>query len=198
MEAIVTPPSAKKHLLQAQRLRERCDALAAVVQGAQSFYSAATTVQKMLMETTLGASIFYLRGRKCDLWDGFISKDALTRWQETGKKQSEEHTHPRRITGRKLLQLPQTELTGENLEKLYLNEYGKFTYVTSKENGKLRRYQSVDVFICAEHACEKAGVERLNAKEIFKKQLGTEDITLPDLYSRLPKLVKACGSSENL
>jgi hypothetical protein len=176
---------------QTQRLKERCGALAAMVRGVQPFYSNGTTTQKQLIETTLGASVFYLGGRKCDLWDGFISADALKAWKDSGKRPSEEHTHPRRITGQKLLQLHQTELTDGNLEKLYLNEYGKFTFVTSNENRKLRPHQSEGVFTCAEDACKKAGIDRRDAKEIFKEQLGAEEITLPDLYSRLRKLVKA-------
>ena len=91
-----------------EKIRERCEALIAVVQGVRPFYQQATEYNKAFIETTVGAALFYLPTRK-SLWTGKISREA----KERGEK-SPDHPIPEgksqrlkfcRWTGR-MIQIP--------------------------------------------------------------------------------------------
>tara|TARA_B110000240_G_C13341819_1_gene385843 strand:+ start:101 stop:613 length:513 start_codon:yes stop_codon:yes gene_type:complete len=96
---------------------------------------------KAFLETIIGAAIFYLPGGK-KLFNNQISKDA---WN-SGKPKSKltkEHFYPRKWSAKQLLTQDVIHFKGdgETLKQLYLNKYGLYNLVTSKENTSLRELQ---------------------------------------------------------
>lgn len=92
---------------------------------------------KSFFQTVLGAAIFYLpHPESC--WDGRISVKAINHAIEGGKL-VKDHIIPRKLASKILLELPKP-LSIDEFNAVYWEVYSKFTYVTTKENYKLRNY----------------------------------------------------------
>src|SRR5260370_37294235 len=102
-----------------QKLVERSAVLAELVRAMKPIYSRvdATDTQKDLLETMIGAAIWYMPQSK-ELWTGRISKEAL-KAKANGEKTCKDHNYPRKVAGRELLSLHDHELTGAHLLQLY-------------------------------------------------------------------------------
>ena len=137
-----------------ERIRAKCEAVLKLVIGVQQYYNSTDDKdRKAIIETTIGAAIWYLPKSKKYLFTGKISKEAI----DKGEK-SEEHLFPRKIAAKKILEFNWTAET-EPVEKfmtLYIEEYGRYNYVSKAENKKLAKFQKDEKF---DTAYERAGIE---------------------------------------
>jgi hypothetical protein len=144
------------------KLKERCEVLEKVVISISDTYWAEETTddQKKLIETILGAAIWYLPHNK-KYWTGKISKGAREALENNKKaKMTKEHQFPRKIAAKELLKEKEKIANKEtSLQTLYEEKYAKFNFVTPQENKKISRHQRDDVFIDIETAYRKAGIE---------------------------------------
>lgn len=116
------------------------------------YHNLTDTDARSVIETTVGAAIFYLPKSKEKLWTGMISEAALQQ-----NKRCEDHIYPRKITAIELLtHVPQSL---PQFEQLYWNKYGKYHYVTSEENRMLVKYQKTGEFTSPEEAYESCGIK---------------------------------------
>lgn len=107
---------------------------------------------KSVIETTIGAGIFYLPKNKYKLWTKMISEAAFQQ-----NKRCEDHIYPRKITAIELLSnVPQSVA---EFEELYWNKYGKFHFVTPEENRMLVKYQKTGQFTTPEEAYRSCGIK---------------------------------------
>lgn len=161
------------------KLKERCEVLEKVVFSISDTYWADVTTddQKKLIETILGAAIWYLPHNE-KYWTGQISIGAKEALENNKKaKLTKEHQFPRKIAAKELLKQKVNKANNEaSLQKLYEEKYAKFNFVTPQENKKISRHQRDDVFIDIETAYQKAGIELI-------------EITLDDL-KKLRKGIK--------
>lgn len=137
----------------------RCDALAAVLESLRPIYKVATLDQQDLIETMIGAAIWYIP-KPNGWWTGMVSKAAIQSFHpdRNGRpKMSEEHVYPRKLTARQLL-LDFT-VDGVALRKLYREKYCKIHFITPAENKVLVQHQRAKTFITPDEAYIRAGVE---------------------------------------
>lgn len=122
-------------------------------------YSDATARQRALLETIIGASLWYIP-KPVRAWTGKISVGALQAFHpESGignPRLSEEHVYPRKIAARLLLTDP--ALTGLSLAQQFRATYGRVHLITPEENKAVQRYQRVDVFSTPDAAYSAAGI----------------------------------------
>lgn len=133
--------------------------------------------QRGLLETLIGAGIFYLPQNKF-FFSGKISKAALEKIKiEPNLKLVEEHGFPRKVSGHKLFNEYLEVIKNDNTAfcNLYIEKFGKFNLVLKEENQKLKKYQKTSVFISEIEAYKDAEIELV-------------DFTNEDLY--LPQLKK--------
>lgn len=124
--------------------------------------------QKGMLETLIGARIFYLPSSK-KLFSGMISIDALNLIKSNPSiKLVEEHGFPRKVAGKKLLTEHLEELKSDEgkLENLYVNQMGKYNLVLKDENNRLKKHQKTDVFISESAAYELAGIKLVSIQNI--------------------------------
>jgi hypothetical protein len=95
----------KRKLPRDEKLSQRCEVLAAVVTALHPLYANSTQTQKELLETIIGAAIWYLP--ECDgLSSGKMSAKALEECMRDPKqlaKPTKEHFYPRKQAGADLL-----------------------------------------------------------------------------------------------
>tara|TARA_B100001250_G_C19775680_1_gene779428 strand:+ start:678 stop:1130 length:453 start_codon:yes stop_codon:yes gene_type:complete len=137
-------------------LEEKCEALLKLVLGIQGYYKTTSSENKRLIETTIGAAIWYLPKSKKFLFTGKISKEAKEK-----KEKSEDHLYPRKIAAMEILNLNWSEEVNplKTILNLFLKKYGRYNYVSKTENKKLIPFQKSGVFISPEIAYKKAGIE---------------------------------------
>lgn len=108
---------------------------------------------KSFIETTIGASIFYLPTNKTT-FSGYISEQAS---QLDKKLWVKEHQFPRKITASMLFQsLPKTI---NELIHIFNTQYGIWNYVTKKENSLLKKYQKSSEFKNPTESYELANIK---------------------------------------
>ncbi len=143
-------------------LQDQCSVLEQAINAIAPIYNADSINerQKALLETMIGAAIFYLPG-KSELYSGWISKRAWESLLDGNKKLTEEHRYPRKLAGKQLLSLAYQnfEEPGRSLQDLYLKEYGVFNLVLAKENNELRKHQKEINFINIETCYSIAGIQ---------------------------------------
>ncbi len=128
-------------------LENKCNALLKMIQATREPYLQANYEEQAFIETVIGVAIFYLPKRTKRLWDGKISLLALEDFHpEIGinnktPKLSEDHLYPRKYSAKKLLNEDWANRSMEDLMKYYLDELGRFTYVTPKQNKQLVKHQ---------------------------------------------------------
>jgi hypothetical protein len=146
-------------------LKEKTEVLSRILLLTKDLYQKGglTDGQRGLMETLIGAGIWYLPS-STELYSGYISKKALASIQNdpSGTQLVEEHAFPRKMAGQFLYSMTNEDnLTpdGNWLEKLYRNRFGKFNLVLKSENYKLKKFQKKGVFIDEETAYALAEIE---------------------------------------
>lgn len=169
-----------------QKLRERCATLAELIpRMAQVYRSDLNTANQLhFIETILGAAIWYLPSLKLQLWTGQISVQAV-RGCHPGSgistpKFTEDHVIPRKYAAQELLERDWSGVVdvAAALEKLYLDRYGQFHYVTPRENKILVDHQKKDVFVNPETAYKNAGVRLITISVEQLRRIRKRDIHL--------------------
>jgi len=170
-------------------LKEKADILAQVVLLTADLYHSEllNEAQKGLLETLLGAGIWYLPSSKL-LFSGKISKAAINalETEPTKTKLVEEHGFPRKVAGRSLYVNHLNDLKNNvsKLEELYINKFGRYNLVLKAENDKLKKFQKVDIFTTEEDAYTKADIELVEIDEktfnkfpvLFKYKINLQEI----------------------
>ena len=131
---------------------EKFEVLTEIVNALQPAYVNASESKKALMETIIGAAIFYMPALKNKCYTGLVSEAVKA---GSGRK-VKEHLYPRKVSGRELLSA--TPVTADKLMNLHFTKYGRYNYVTRKENSRLRPYQKAEVFVSPEDSYRKANI----------------------------------------
>jgi hypothetical protein len=147
------------------KISQQCNALADVILCLRSVYETANAPQRALIETMIGAAIWYLP-KPPDAWTGYVSLGALRAFHpDSGvmkPKFSEEHVLPRKIAARLLLQ--NEKLDQKNMTKLFREKYGRFHFITSEENKTVQPFQRIAVFTTPDDVYRKAGIVLIKVK----------------------------------
>jgi hypothetical protein len=170
-----------------EKIRLHCSVLAEVILAIRPVYLRAAKPQQALLETMIGAAIWYIP-KPVDAWTGKISKKALAQLHpDSGTKKvrlSEEHVYPRKIAAKRLIQ--NKDLTAKGMESIFREEYGRLHYITPEENKAAIRFQKSDVFTTPEDVYLQADIEllpieRADLRAIKKRDRGTiEKYTRPE------------------
>ena len=143
-----------------RKLETRCAALADIVISIRPVYTKADSEQKALIETMIGAAIWYIP-KPSDAWTGKMSTGVLKAFHPdsgiTKPKFSEEHVYPRKVAARMLLE--DNALDGATMVKVFREKYGRLHYITPEENKSVQPYQRVAVFSTPDVAYIKAGIK---------------------------------------
>ncbi len=146
------------------QLNERCLIMEKILVALSPVYFDKETNdnQRRLIETTIGAAIFYLpQGQK--YWTGQISLVALEALKLDPKTTlTKEHQFPRKIAAKELIYYFRAENKEVSLLELYEKKYGKYNLVTPSENKKVSAEQREGVFENIEIAYKKARIELVN------------------------------------
>jgi hypothetical protein len=141
------------------KLDEQCAVVADLILAMRPVYAAASVKQRALLETIIGAGIWYLP-KPSRAWTGHISIGALRSFHpESGiakPRLSEEHVYPRKVTARLLIE--DLSLSGIVLANQFREKYGRVHFITSEENKMVQPYQRVGVFTSPDDAYLKAGI----------------------------------------
>lgn len=159
-----------------EKLQDRCEILKKIILEITELYNDKNTNddQKKLIETMIGASLWYLPTGK-ELWSGMMSREAYELYHKDTQKQvklTKEHEYPRKIAAENLLtkELSYIEVSKDGLHDLYMKKYGKWNYVTPQENTKLRKFQSKKEFVSPEDSYRRAKIELIKVdRETFEK-----------------------------
>jgi hypothetical protein len=128
--------------------------------------------QKKFMETMFGAGIFYLPD-SLENWTGKISEECLNqiRLNKTYTP-TKEHEYPRKIAATHLLNNIDKIESGElDLVDFYLNNCGRYNFVTRSENTKLKKHQKSEVFTNPETSYLEANINLVEITEEDYKNL---------------------------
>ena len=154
------------------KLQERCEILERILIALSPvyFHDQTNDNQRRLIETTIGAAIFYLpQGEK--YWTGKISAEALKTLQLNSKTTlTKEHEYPRKIAAKELINFFRVHTVEFSLHKLYEEKYGKYNLVTPAENKKVSHFQRDGKFETIEEAYRLAGIE---LESITSEELST-------------------------
>jgi len=150
-------------MIKESNLNFKSETLAQLIINTAEQYKKSDRGQKSLLETLVGAGIWYLPSTGLKLFNQKISKVALQSLKDNseGTNLVEEHGIPRKVAGRLLYTKHLEEIKKNPLivKELYLNQFGKFNLVLKQENGNLVKHQKVDVFENEEAAYQKAKIE---------------------------------------
>ncbi len=145
------------------KLYSKCQSLHAILYGVREYYEKASPDQKIFIETTIGAALWYLPKNKKLLFTGKISLDALAK-----NERSEDHFFPRKIAARELLEgIHDTSATG--IMNSFLQKYGRYNYVSKSENKKLIKYQKSNTFFSSSDSYKKADVNLVDYEDYKRK-----------------------------
>lgn len=132
------------------------------------FSEGVTEKQKGLLETLVGAGIWYLPS-SIELYSGMISEAAFNaiNIDPHGTKLVEEHGYPRKVAGNRVYNeyFDQITYDGEGLMNLYINTFGRFNLVLKEENNKLKPHQKVSTFTSEQAAYQQAGINLIPFSE---------------------------------
>ena len=144
-----------------KNLETRAALLSQLICNNAALYQAAAPGERGLLETLIGAAIFYLPNTP-ELYSGKISEQALASLQSDlpGTKLVEEHAIPRKVAGRLLFTTYLDDLRQDSkaLERLYLEKFGRYNLVLKKENDRLKKFQRASVFTSEESSYAQAGI----------------------------------------
>ena len=159
-------------------LEKRALVLSQLILNTQEVYRNAEESEKGLLETLVGAAIWYLPNLP-ELFNQKISKAALESLEEKPSKTRlvEEHAIPRKVAGRLLYTryLEELEKDPSSLVRLYLDFFGRYNLVLKPENDRLKKFQRTAVFTTEEEAYKKADIELVDFSEkdyrAYKRQV---------------------------
>lgn len=159
-------------------LEKRALVLSQLILNTQEVYRNAEESEKGLLETLVGAAIWYLPNLP-ELFNQKISKAALASLEENPSKTRlvEEHAIPRKVAGRLLYTryLEELEKDPSSLVRLYLDFFGRYNLVLKPENDRLKKFQRTAVFTTEEEAYKKADIELVDFSEAdyraYKRQV---------------------------
>lgn len=176
-----------------EKIRERTDILTQMVVALQPIYSnyETTEYQKQFIETTIGAALWYIpTGREA--WSGKISVACVQAHHpdNEGKelKMSQEHDFPRKIAALELLSTEWASLDAAKHEVFdrYMCKYGRYHYITPRENKLLVKFQKKAVFTDPGAAHMEAGIILLDiSKEEHKGIAARDRATIERIIGRL-------------
>lgn len=174
-------------------LEKRAEVLAKVVACIADLYHDGNLDegQKGLLETLLGAGIWYLPSGK-ELFSGKISKAALEQIAiNPNIKLVEEHGFPRKVAGKSLFYEHLEDLKSDHtkLYNLYLDKMGRYNLVLKEENNKLKKFQKTHLFISEEEAYQSAGIELISIDETHYALPQLKKYN-PNPPAKLPKVKK--------
>lgn len=133
--------------------------MASLIVAIRPVYAAATLNQRALLETIIGAGLWYVP-KASNAWTGKMSLGALRAFHPdsgiSSPKLSEEHVYPRKVAARQLLD--DLSLTNETMTSLFQEKYGRVHLITSEENKAVQRHQRVGVFSTPDEAYLLAGI----------------------------------------
>lgn len=121
-----------------QKLNQRCKTLAVVVLRLRPLHQRSTKTQKALLETMIGAAIWYFPKVK-NLFSGKMSVEALgvcCRDRAQLRKMTHEHFYPRKRAGADLLEGTKP-VTEESIRRGYRAKWVRYHLVTKAENLRL-------------------------------------------------------------
>jgi hypothetical protein len=158
-------------------LTEKCELLSDMIKATTELYHATTTndEQRGLLETIIGAGIWYLPSHKNELYSGYASVallEDICNKDLNEIKWTEEHSFPRKVAGNRLYSQYINEVNSNSqfLKELYLSTLGCFNIVTTNENNKLKKFATVDNFINDNLSYEAAEIHLVNFPlELFSK-----------------------------
>jgi len=149
-----------------EKAKNRCYVLADLLNDIRDTYDKSNDDQKALIETVIGAAIWYLP-KIDESFSGLISKNAILNLQNK-RKISEEHIYPRKVSAKELLE--KKDLTRDGLFELYKGKYCKLCYITPEENRRAIQYQKTKTFSTPEVAYQGADIQLIKIfKDKFKK-----------------------------
>ena len=155
-----------------ERLHKRCIALLALVGGVRDYYlSCADQERKNFIETTIGAAIWYLPRNKKILFTGKISRDAILE-----NEKSEDHIFPRKIAAQEILNFKwgQESDPAGKLFDLYVQKYGRFNYVSRRENKRLVKFQKSETFVGTSTAYARVMIELVDVEELHSHKISRD------------------------
>ena len=143
--------------------RNKFQAVVELVRGIQPYYHSADASGRQLIETTIGAAIFYLPSSKSRLWSGMISESLR---DVDRSKWCADHMYPRKVSAMKLLGTDWGEIADppQYLSDLYYNELGRYHYVTKQENARLKQYQDPSRFQDPQQAYRDCGITLVSGR----------------------------------
>jgi hypothetical protein len=148
-----------RHAKREAKLREQCQIMASLIVAIRPVYAAATPNQRALLETIIGAGLWYVP-KASNAWTGKVSVGALRVFHPdsgiSSPRLSEEHVYPRKVAARQLLE--DLSLTNETMTTLFQEKYGRVHLITSEENKAVQRHQRVGVFSTPDEAYLLAGI----------------------------------------
>lgn len=148
-------------------IREKCEIIEKIIISIYDHYKLSTIHQQNLIETTIGASLFYISSKKA-YWTGKISIKAKN---DKSEKLTKDHQYPRKIAARELLNMAEALKNKEtSVFELFEEKYAKFNYITTSENQKLKNFQKDKNFIDVDSSYKNAGVELVEITEIELKK----------------------------
>lgn len=172
-----------RDLKRTAKLEQQCATLAAVIVSIRPVYTKSSDVQKALIETMIGAAIWYIP-KPPDAWTGYISMGALKAFHpDSGiakPKFSEEHVYPRKVAARMLLS--DGALDASTMTAIFREKYGRLHYITSDENKVVQPFQRVGVFTTPDDAYAKAGVILIEVAREDLKQIKKRDRSVVEKY----------------
>ena len=164
-------------------MEKQCSVLADIVIAIRPVYSKADPVQKALIETMIGAAIWYIP-KSPDAWTGYISLGALKSFHpDSGTEKpkfSEEHVYPRKVAARILLQ--DGALDGSMMAKVFREKYGQLHYITPDENKSVQPHQRAGVFNTPEDTYVKASITLIQVDRQHLRQIKKRDQNIIDKY----------------
>ena len=144
-------------------LRQKAEILSRMIISTREDYfsEGVTEIQKGLLETLVGAGIWYLPS-SVELYTGMISEAAYQAILDDpyGTKLVEEHRYPRKVAGNRVYNEYFDQITRDvrGLMNLYINSFGRFNLVLKEENGRLKPFQRVETFVSPEISYQQAGI----------------------------------------
>jgi hypothetical protein len=179
------------------KLEEQCALVASLIVTMRPVYHAATPRQRALLETIIGAGIWYIP-KPSRAWTGRISVAALRAFHpESGvlkPRLSEEHVYPRKVTARLLLE--DAALDGPSLASAFREKYGRVHLITSEENKAVQPFQRVGVFTSPDEAYVKAGVAFIELPEDELRQVKRRNRETIDRHLNAHLLNAECSNDD--
>ena len=171
---------------------KRALVLAQLILSTEEVYQNAEEAEKGLLETLVGAGIWYLPNLP-ELFNQKISKAALASLEKkpTQTRLVEDHGIPRKVAVKLLYTKYMDDLKRDphTLGRLYLDFFGRYNLVLLPEIERLRSYHRAAVFTTEEEAYKKADIELVDFSEAdyreYKRQVRLARLEKESTYKKM-------------